>query len=73
MSFMLLTKRQKEIKKTCTFRMYPEHLHMLAEISSATDISRSEILAQLVESYYNTNSLKLKNKKEVSSKVYVAE
>lgn len=63
---------KREIKKTCTFKMYPEHLHMLAEINSATGISKSEILAQLVESYYRTNNLKL-NKKEVSSKVYVAE
>lgn len=69
---MLLTKRQKEIKKNCTYKIHPSTIKMLDEISATTKISRSEIIAQLIESYYNTNNLKL-NKKEVSSKVYVAE
>lgn len=63
---------KKEIKKTCTYRMTSSTMQMLDSLHEATGISRSEIIAQLVQSYYNTNSLKL-NRKEVSSKVYVSE
>lgn len=62
---------KKEIKRTCTYRMTSSTMKMLDSLHETTGISRSEIIAQLVQSYYNTNSLKLK--KEVSSKVYVAE
>lgn len=46
---------KKEKKETCTFRMYPSTREMLSEIKSATGISRSAILAQLVKDYYDTN------------------
>lgn len=51
----ILTKPVKEKKETCTFRMCPRTREMLSEIKAITGISRSEILAQLVKNYYNTN------------------
>ena len=51
---------QRELKKNCTYKIHPSTIKMLDEISATTKISRSEIIAQLIESYYTTNNLILK-------------